>query len=392
MAYSRSFSRRPQNLLRTTLLCAPFPDELISGFLPLGLPLIEADLHLSYKQTGLLFTAGGIAAMLLEPSMNLLSDRGSKRPWVLGGMLCMMASFALAASAPNFAWLLVAMTCMFPASGAAVGLAQATLIDAAPNDAARTMTRWTLIAAVGDLLSPATVALVAALSLGWRPLFWLATLVWLVAVAVLWRQRFPRPVATPDDEDALSLLAGLRTALGTPHLLRWTAIALFASMLDEVFLGFAGLYLQNALGAVPVAISLALGAQMVGGLATLVVLDRVAVRWQPERLVAVVAVVTLAGVVMLLSTRSIVLAAAALFVIGAGAAGWYPIAKAQAYALLPGRSGTVRAVDDLGAPFEVALPLVVGALADRFGITAGMSVLGLAPLLVLLVLPRRIKP
>jgi fucose permease len=245
---------------------------------------------------------------------------------------------------------------------------------------------------VGDLLSPATVALVAALSLGWRPLFWLATLVWLVAVAVLWRQRFPRPVATPDDEDALSLLAGLRTALSTPHLLRWTAIALFASMLDEVFLGFAGLYLQNALGAVPVAISLALGAQMVGGLATLVVLDRVAVRWQPERLVAAVAVVTLAGVVMLLSTRSIVLAAAALFVIGAGAAGWYPIAKAQAYALLPGRSGTVRAVEDLGAPFEVALPLVVGALADRFGITAGMSVLGLAPLLVLLVLPRRIKP
>jgi len=236
------------------------------------------------------------------------------------------------------------------------------------------------------------VALAAALSLGWRSLFSFAALVWLLAAAVLWWQRFPRPVATTaDDEDTPSLLGGLRTALGTPRLLRWITIVVLASMLDEVFLGFAGLYLTNALGATAVASSLALGTMMVGSLAALVVLDRVVERWRADRFLAVLALVTLAGVAVLLSANSIVVVAGALFVIGAGAAGWYPLAKAQAYQLLLGRSGTVRAVAQLGAPVEVALPLVVGTVAERFGITAGVSVLGLAPLLVLLALPRRVR-
>jgi fucose permease len=168
---------------------------------------------------------------------------------------------------------------------------------------------------------------------------------------------------------------------------RYAAIVLFTGMLDEVFLGFAGLYLGNVLGATPVLISMALGAQMVGALAALAVLDRVVGRWRAVPVLATMALVTLAGVAVLLTTRSIVLATIALLVIGAGAAGWYPLATAEAYQSLPGRSGTVRAVIAFGAPFEVMLPWAVGDIADRFGIVVGVAVLGLAPLLVLLCLP-----
>ena len=81
----------------------------------------------------------------------------------------------------------------------------------------------------------------------------------------------------------------------------------------------------------------------------------------------------------------------ALFTISLGAAGWYPIAKATAYAQLPDRSGTVRAVINLGAPFEMALPGIVGFIAGRFGVLAGVGLLGSAPLLILLLVPKKSK-
>jgi hypothetical protein len=77
--------------------------------------------------------------------------------------------------------------------------------------------------------------------------------------------------------------------------------------------------------------------------------------------------------------------------IGFGASGLYPIAKAEAYARQPGRSGTVRAIINLGAPFEVALPGITGLIAARFGLLASLGFLGLAPLLILILMPSRIQ-
>src|SRR5207237_152380 len=111
----------------------------------------------------------------------------------------------------------------------------------------------------------------------------------------------------------------------------------------------------------------------------------------PWRLLLWLVLLGLFGVIGLLTTRSIALAACALFVISLGAACWYPIAQAEAYARLPGHSGTVRAVLSLGAPFEVALPGMVGFIAGRFGLLAGVGFLGLAPVLMLMLLPWRNK-
>ena len=48
----------------------------------------------------------------------------------------------------------------------------------------------------------------------------------------------------------------------------------------------------------------------------------------------------------------------------------------------------MRAVIGLGAPFEVALPGLVGIVAGRFGALAGVGLLGLTPVLILLLVPR----
>ena len=100
------------------------------------------------------------------------------------------------------------------------------------------------------------------------------------------------------------------------------------------------------------------------------------------------ALLTLAGIAALLFAQTLWLAGAALFAIGLGATGWYPVARAATYDRLPGRAGLARAITGLLMPLELALPAVVGLLAERFSLVAALGVLGLAPVGVLLLTPR----
>ncbi len=394
MANKFFFPRSPgANTLQWTLLSMALLDELITGFPVIGLPLLRDQLHLSYDQIGLLFSVGAIAGMLVDPAINLLSDRTSKRYWILGGLLILAVGFALAASTHNFIVLLVIFAFIYPANGAAVELSEGTLIDATPQDGTRTMTRWTAMSSIGDLLSPLTVAAIVTLPSGlsaWTVLCWLGAILWLSAAFILWPQCFPQASHMSENADStptMSTLASLREALHNPLLLRWTALALIPTMLDEIFLGFAALYLHDVLQASQAIISLVIAIHLSGALLSLLALDRLLKHIAPQRLLLWLVLVALVGIIGFLSTRSIWIAALSLFVISLGAAGWYPIAKAAAYAQLPGQSGTVRVVVGLGMPFEIVLPGIVGFIAGRFGVLAGVGFLGLAPILMLIVMP-----
>lgn len=385
---------RQATIFRWTLLSMPLLDELISGFPFVGLPLLRDQLGLSYEQVGLLFSVGALSGMVIEPFINILSDRTSKRYWVIGGLLALSVSFGLAGSSNNFIVLLAAFALMFPANSAGSGLSEATLIDALPQEDMQTMASWTLMASIGDLLSPLTVGVIITLPFvlpAWTTLCWLAAALWLGAALLVWPQRFPSRAISRHNEDtpAVSALAGLREALGNPLLLRWAVLSIIPTMMDEVFIGFAALYLRDVLHAGQAMISLVIAIQMAGSLLSLLALGPLVKRIAPHRLLFLQALLVLVGVSILLSLHSIWVAMLALFITSVGAAGWYPIAKAAAYAQLPGRSGTVRAVVSLGAPFEVVLPAIVGFVSGRFGVFAGVGLLGLAPILMLLLVPWR---
>ncbi|HEV2660500.1 MAG TPA: hypothetical protein VGU68_07835, partial [Ktedonobacteraceae bacterium] len=83
------FTRSRPSLLSVILLCMPLLDELVSGFLFIGLPLASKQLQLDYTQIGFLFAAGALSSMVLDPLINLFSDRRAKRPWILAGLLIM---------------------------------------------------------------------------------------------------------------------------------------------------------------------------------------------------------------------------------------------------------------------------------------------------------------
>ncbi|HEY4033115.1 MAG TPA: MFS transporter [Ktedonobacteraceae bacterium] len=389
--------RIPSSFTHAVLLSYGLLDECIAGLPLVALPLLRDYLGLTYQQIGLLFTVGSGAA-LLEPIINVFSDQHPKRLWILGGLLLLVLSYVIAGSTPNYALLLLAFAISFPAIGIAVGLAQATLIDGNPAKSTDTMTRWTLLSSIGDILAPLIVTSLAGLHQGWPQVCWLAASLWASTFLVTAVLPFPRRTVQSSeqadetcDKDEESTWRMIGKAMRNPLLLRWGVLTLIPTMVDEVFLGFVALYLRDVLHASEVTIGLILAVALLGSLLGLVLLDRLT--WlkrlasqAPHRLLAGMAGVVLAGMLLLLSTHNIWLAGVALGVISLGATGWYPIAQAQAYAQLPGRSGLVRAMTGLGEPFEMVLPAIVGFLASQFGLLAGLAVLGSAPLLILLAL------
>lgn len=392
--FSRLLASRPRanSSARSLLLCMGLLDEIIAGFPVVALPLLRDRLHLSYAQVGLLFTLGALSGLVFEPLINLFSDRYPKKLWILSGLLLLTVSDVVLGTTTSYALAIAAFIVSAPAGEAAIGLSQAVVIDAAPADSVRTMTRWTLLSSIGDFLAPLLVAGFGLLQLGWSDLCWFAAALWLCAAALLSRARFPVIAPAFEQEGKTATVwTNLHAALRDPLLLRWSALALIPTMLDEVFLGFVALYLRDVWHLSEALIALILTLQMLAGFLGLFALERWVLprHLTPTLLLTWLSLAALLGVLGLLFAHVLWLVVVSLLVINLSCVNWYPLAKAEAYARRPGSSGLVRTVIGLGQPFEMALPGAVGLVSASFGVLAGLGVLGLAPLLMLLLLPTR---
>lgn len=380
-------------LLRATLFCIPLLDELVSGIPVLTLPLAREDLHISYTQVGLIFTVADLTGLLVNPTLDAISDHWSKPRLVLGGMLGLALGFALAGSSTSFGWLLLAFVLIGATNGAVVGLGGAILIDQAPQAALATTTRWVLLATVGDLIGPLLVAGTVALQGSWRLLMGGGALIWVAVALFLRAQRFTTlqsAPATDAEEQPLwrAIANNLQAGLRTPHLMRWLLLATLPSLLDEMFLGFASLFLTDKLRIAPQTVSLALMAPMIGGLLSLAWMERWGKQMAPRPVLSIVALLTLAGLLGFITAVQPWVALLALFIMGIGVAPWFPLAQAQALLAMPGRSGTVGALQSLFAPIEIVAPLLIGLIAEQWGIQIGVSVFLLVPLLLFCLRPR----
>ena len=387
--FNRFKQSPPLNLL---LINMGLLDELISGVLFIGLPLLRGQLGLTYEQIGLIFSIAAIAGVVLEPPLYLFSDRGSKHRWIGIGLLGMTCAFVLAGSTSSFFLLAMAFALTSPAGAMGIGLSQAASIDSAPGASAHVMTRWTMLSSIGDFLSPLAVTTIVSLSLGWRGLCWIAAGCWLAAASGVWLSHVPQHQSShrshKGEKTGPSLWAALRLALSDTILLRWVILSRLTTMLDEIFLTFLVLYLRDVLHASPLESGLTVGTGMVGGFLGLLALDRLLKRIAPLRLLQIASLLALLGVSSLLLVRTLWFAPLAFFVMSLGSACLYPIVDAQAYARLPGRSGMAAFISSLGQPFEILLPAIVGFVAGQFGLLASLALLGSAPLFFLLLAPK----
>jgi MFS transporter, FSR family, fosmidomycin resistance protein len=75
-------------------------------------------------------------------------------------------------------------------------------------------------------------------------------------------------------------------------------------------------------------------------------------------------------------------------VLGLVTAGWYSIPKARLYAALPGRSGTAVAFGSVFGAARGAVPIVLGAVAARYGLDTALWLLLIAPVSLLVLAGR----
>jgi len=80
-----------------------------------------------------------------------------------------------------------------------------------------------------------------------------------------------------------------------------------------------------------------------------------------------------------------------LALLGLFNSGWYAILKGQLYTSMPGRSGTVLAVNSLFGLAAGFVPALLGWVGERFGLPATMWLLLLGPVALLAGVPRHAR-
>ncbi|MFN0252952.1 MAG: MFS transporter [Kofleriaceae bacterium] len=262
-------------------------DELSSG-VPYGSAAqIERAFGLSYTATAIvMFVVPAAIAMVVEPFIFLLADRYPRALFIRIGVTVMAMSLVGVALAPNAIVLAIAISFFWLSNGAAVPLAQATLVDRNPEARGRTMARWTLLSTAGDLIVPFVIGGVALAGHGWRTAHVVIAIVLVIFAVALWRFDMTglgvssRAGDGDEDDEATSqsLLSTLKDALKDRVLVAWLFGVALCDLLDEILVVFATIHVRDQLGAGIEWQSAMILAMTIGGGIGLLVLERVLAR------------------------------------------------------------------------------------------------------------------
>ena len=223
----------------------------------------------------------------------------------------------------------------------------------------------------------------------------------MVALILVWRQRSLLGSLTPlssieQDPDKPSsvkttLLEGIKEAL--KELQRGEVQANLvllecANLMLDVFRGFLALYFVDTVGATPAQAALTVivltGVGLLGDALVVGLLERVSGVWYVRLSALLMALVF--PLFLLVPTFGLKLAL--LGVLGMLNAGWYAVLQARLYDLIPDRSGIVLTIGAVTEGLAGGIPILLGVLAEQFGVGTAMWLLLLGPLALWFGLPR----
>ncbi len=254
------------------------------------------------------------------------------------------------------------------------------------------MARWTLAGSAAVVAGPLALVIALRFGLGWRRLFLVlagasAALV-LLTLRIPWSGPGPSVRGGPYLRRFAAGLAESLAALRKRPVLRWLALLEFADLLLDVLHGFLALYFVDVAGISPIAAGAALavwtGAGLIGDAALIPLLERIdGVRYLRFSALALVfcypAFLLAPGI-----PEKLVL----LGLLGLLNAGWYAILQARLYAELPGMSGRVMTIGTVTGLAGALIPVGLGIAAESYGLATTMWLLVLAPVALLIGLPR----
>ncbi len=139
--------------------------------------------------------------------------------------------------------------------------------------------------------------------------------------------------------------ANLLHALRVKALLRWVGLLEMSDLLLDVFTSYAALYLADVVGLTPAQTGLALTALMLTSLASDLLLIPLLERVPGRTLVRASAACAIPLFIAFMLAPWPWLQVVMMLAVRASTLGWYSVLQGEAYASVPGRSGTVMAVN-----------------------------------------------
>ena len=358
------------------LLVVRLADES-AVFLPFGaLESFRADVGLTYAQAATVLAAmapGAVVGGLFAAA----ADRFSRRMIAGGGALAFALSLAMFAGGRSFAVLAVAAFVMGAASTAMVDGAEVALDDVAGDDLRRYLARVNLLATVGDLLGPALLAGVVVSGLSWRVSFGAGAGVMALYGVALATAPLPPPVGPDgDDGDADNGRPGLVAVLRDPGVWVIGLIGLLMTPFDEALVGFTVALLEHDRGASgPVATVVAF-VGVAGGVLSFTVLARRFDGVPDRRLLLRSTWLMAGGAVAIAVVPVLALVAVAGLTTSVGLSLAWLAVQHRSLTVRPGQVGTTKAVLNGIEFMGFAIPVAIGVVADRAGLTVAVGSYG----------------
>jgi MFS family permease len=362
----RALALLPGSVIGAALVVRLF-DEWWS-YLPAGIvDDLHRDLGVSYASAGWLLSLLTLGALAGSP-LALLADHIDRRLCAVSGAVLLAACLATYALGAPFWGLAIATSVMGIASDLLVESIEASLSELPEERLDRILGRQHALSSVGDLLGPALLALGGSTALGWRGAFAIT------AVAMLAYAGYLASVTFPPPSDAASgmreMIVEAFVVARRRDVLRLAVLEMLISPLDEPLLAFV--VARAAAGGRSEGIAQVLAvAVMVGGVGGSLVVARIGVSPCVRH---VGPVVLLIGTVVSVAAPSIVAGIAGMLAVGAGLAIVWAEIHLRALTLVPGRAATVATVVGTIASAAAFVPVLSGVLADRGGLTAGLTI------------------
>jgi FSR family fosmidomycin resistance protein-like MFS transporter len=373
-------------------LLIEFFDELNYGIGNAALPAIRTDLGLSYIQIGLLLGLPGIINTVIEPVLMLLGDTRYRKQIILAGGIVIVSSLVAIASTQLFSVVLLAMVIGYPASGAFVSLSQATLMDLNPGREPQMMARWTVSGSVANLIGPLILAAGFALGFGWRWAYFGLAILCLILVGLTWSRHIPSSdgieTLPESTHPGKKLLVGFWGAMRNPRLMRWLILLQFSDLLLDVLTGYLPLYFTDVTGMSVAQASLMMSVLMFVGLISNILLIPMLERFPGRSLVRISAGVTGLLFAAWLLAPWLWVKIGLIILIKLVTLGWYEVLQGEAFATIPGRSGTVMAINSIMGLLGGGISLLIGWVAAQAGLPAAMWLLLAGPICLVLFVPR----
>lgn len=373
-------------------LLIEFIDELVFGVSETAWPLIRDDLNLTYTQIGLLLSIPGIVAAFIEPFIGILGDVWRRRLLILGGGILFTASLFITSSSYSFYILLFSLILFFPSSGAYVSLSQANLMDSDESRHEQNMARWTFAGSLGVVMGPLLLGLFVYLGLGWRGTYALLASLSALSLIVAFRYLPADKKNTPFPSFA-EVFDGFKAAfqaLKRKEVWRWLLLLEFADLMLDVLFSFLALYFVDVAHVTETQAGIAVMVWLVMGLITdFLFIPYVDKQKDTVHFLRRTAILNAIAFIAFMLVPGFIPKILLVILVNLFNTGWYPILQGRLYSSLPGQSASLMAIGAVTTPLAKSLPLIIGILADQFGLQTAMWILLLGPIALLIGLPRK---